>query len=84
MREIDQGLLWSILRYEPLTGRLFWKERPRDLFEEDRHQSVWNAKYAGREAFTSRRPDGYYVGAVFGVTMRAHLVIWMMMRGRWR
>ena len=64
------------LRYDPDTGKLYWRE----------HVSMsaqWNGRYAGREAFTARKQGGYRVGAVDGANMLAHRVVWALWHGSW-
>lgn len=79
--------LLRLLDYNPLTGLLFWKERPASVFQKTgkspQHQAnMWNVKNSGKEAFRKLH-DGYNVGKVFGVTLRAHRVIWAMETGEW-
>lgn len=64
------------LRYEPETGKLYWREH------EDMPQR-WNTRYAGREAFTAVRNTGYKHGRVLGVAYQAHRVIWALVHGVW-
>jgi hypothetical protein len=83
----DADLCKVVLRYEPETGKLFWRERPPEMFNRsgswspERRAKAWNSTYAGKEAFTYLTDDGYRQGAIQGRTMRAHRVIWMMMTG---
>jgi hypothetical protein len=65
------------LRYEPSTGKLFWKacaDMPRQ----------WNTRYAGGEVCCTRNTKGY---AHFKMDGRkgylAHRVIWAMVTGKW-
>lgn len=46
-----------------------------------RRAARWNARYAGKEAFTHRNRDGYRVGAIDGIGYLAHRVIWKMTTG---
>lgn len=73
----------QLLRYEPDTGRLFWRERPRELCGSDRYHRTWNTRNAGREAFTATKGDGYRHGSLFGRLFQAHRVIWLLVHGRW-
>lgn len=81
--------LRQLLRYEPETGKLFWKERGVEWFDEGPRRSAshkcsnWNSRYAGSEAFSSKDAHGYLVGAVFNVKHKAHRVIWAMDCGEW-
>lgn len=85
---ITPELCRQLLRYEPETGRLFWKPRPADLFQargsysREHGAKVWNARWAGKEAFTATN-YGYKVGAIQFCNMAAHRVIWAIVHGQW-
>lgn len=64
------------LRYEPKTGKLFWRECPT-------RRPQWNGRYAGREAFTAKNDGLYFVGNLGNGALRAHRVIWAMVTGAW-
>lgn len=81
-------LLRKLLRYERLTGLLFWRERTPDMFKDSERSSEWacnnwNSRFAGEEAFTAINAQGYKVGAIFDMMHRAHRVIWAMETGAW-
>jgi hypothetical protein len=80
---IDVETLRSVLRCEPETGKLYWMPRPSELFPDKRSANVWNARYAGREAFTAACGDGYRRGTVFYTNLKAHRVIWALVHGEW-
>lgn len=69
--------LASLLEYK--AGRLFWKSRPREMFADQRSYSTWNARFAGKEAFTTTTSEGYKAGTIFGRREYAHRVIWALM-----
>lgn len=75
--------LRQLLTYDPQTGKLFWRERPRDLFQTDREWKRWNVRYAGAEAFISLSQNGYRTGQIFGQHFRAHRVAFAIYSGRW-
>lgn len=84
----DSTLLNKLLRYEPETGKLFWRSRTPDMFEEGKQTrehscANWNAKHAGKEAFTADSGEGYKRGVIFGRKYLAHRVIWCMVKGYW-
>ena len=80
-------LLRKILRYEPDTGKLFWRERPVEMFNSGFHtaetgRKSWNTRYAGSEAFTAVA-GGYRVGKIFYRKVAAHRVILAMAFDAW-
>lgn len=62
----------SLLRYEPKTGKLFWRER------KGPGNSFFNKQFAGGEALTTINKDGYRFGMVRSKLYLAHRVIWAM------
>jgi hypothetical protein len=80
--------LRQLLRYEPETGRLFWREAAPEHFQGSEARSseyrakIFNSGRAGREAIIGR-VDGYAVGRVLGKQVKAHRVIWAMVYGDW-
>lgn len=85
---ITPELCRQLLRYEPETGKLFWKERTPDLFDlptieqNERCCRLWNGRWAMSEAFTSNH-DGYREGRIFWQPFRAHRVAWAIHYGEW-
>ncbi len=59
----------ALLRYEPETGKLFW--RAKDRFGAD------------VEAFTADCGAGYRRGKIRHYQLRAHRVIWALVYGEW-
>lgn len=81
--------LGQLLRFDAETGKLFWTERPTEMFMSCRNISpqhackTWNTRYAGREAFTAIGADGYKRGAIFDKPYLAHRVIWAILHKEW-
>lgn len=71
----------KILRYDPKTGRLFWRWRPASHFKREQDQKAWNVKWAGKEAFNGTDGKGYLRGTIDGQRFSAHRIIWTMMTG---
>ncbi|MCK9544728.1 MAG: HNH endonuclease [Novosphingobium sp.] len=79
-------VLRQLLRYEPETGKLFWRRRGPEWFPSQGTMKSFNTQHAGKEAFTSVS-DGYrtssiaYMGRAF--SLRAHRVIWAIVHKSW-
>ena len=81
--------LADVLRHDPETGRLYWLPRTEVNFSGGSPGGAaatvkgWNARWAGKEAFTASNSDGYKHGVVWGRSMKAHRVIWALHYGEW-
>lgn len=73
----------TVLRYDPETGKLFWKPRPPETFATERAAKIWNGRFAGAEAFTSDDGAGYRQGSINYRTYRAHKIAWLLHSGTW-
>lgn len=81
-------LLRKLLRYDPDTGKLYWRERSPEMFSGDERRVIhtcnwWNSRFAGKEAFTTPQTHGHLQGDVFGVKLKAHRVIMAMVNNNW-
>lgn len=75
--------LRQLLRYEPETGKLFWKERPLSAFDSVRSANSWNARFAGKPALSGINHAGYKAGRIGPRGILAHRAIWALVHGRW-
>lgn len=83
--------LRKILRYDPDTGRLFWKSRTPDLFKTTRGKKLrtaehacrqFNDRFAGTEAFTAKQSGGARVGQLLGKgSFLAHRIAYAIYHG---
>lgn len=79
-------VLRQLLTYNPETGKLFWKERGPEWFNEtsDPRRSIevlcaaWNTRYAGKEALSCLHPSGYLNGAILGAGVKTHKIAWII------
>lgn len=79
---ISIEILRQLLVYQPETGKLFWLYRPLSTFPTTRACNIWNARFAGKEAFTALS-EGYKVGRIHKKMYKAHRVIWALYYGNW-
>ena len=84
--------LAQVLRYEPDTGRLYWRERSAEdfpaTFARCRRKAAelaasFNTKFAGRQALTANNGTGYRTGSVLGLPCLAHRVAYALHHGHW-
>jgi hypothetical protein len=80
---MDIELLRSLLSCHPETGELTWKARTATMFPSAYAANAWNARYAGRPAFTTDGATGYKTGHIFQKTYMAHRVVWALSNGVW-
>lgn len=74
--------LRQLLRYEPDTGRMYWKARPVEMFENYRLFRSWNAKWSGKEA-GSCNGHGYLRIPILGRRLLVHRIAWAMHYNSW-
>ena len=80
-------VLGSLLRCDAAAGRLHWRERTERFFNSTPRRSAewacrqWNARWAGKEAFTVKNNNGYLMGEIFTRSYMAHRIIWKMAVG---
>jgi hypothetical protein len=79
---MDQETLKSLVRYEPATGKLFWKERTAKFAKSKRMADSWNSRWAGKEVGTDNG-NGYLVTNVLGKKYYVHRLVWLLNFGEW-
>lgn len=80
--------LLELLSYDPDTGELHWKKRDEKWFSDkgrsaSGNRSLWNARFAGKLAFTAVSAQGYLHGTIFLKGYSAHRVAWAIFHGAW-
>lgn len=86
MIEIDIDTLHLLLRHDPETGRLFWRERDVSLFPDGKQSAAqtaasWNSRFAGKEA--GKLSDGWMRVGILGRQYSAARVCFAMENGFW-
>ncbi|WP_266030417.1 HNH endonuclease signature motif containing protein [Brucella intermedia] len=76
-------LLRQLLRYEPETGKLFWKERSLSMFSDEAKGRSWNTSWAGKPAMSYLGKTGYLVGNIGRKVFKSHRVAWAIFHGEW-
>jgi hypothetical protein len=80
---VTPDLLRETVEYDPETGLLYWKERPRSMFSTEMSWKMWNGKHVGNEAFSYADKRGAKSCRSFGKAMWAHRVAWAIHFGEW-
>lgn len=84
--KLTQKIVRELVDYDPVTGHFYWRKREQDWFASYRSQCSWNAKFAGKRAFTSVREcptNSYYVAVINWHQCYAHQIAFLWMTGRW-
>ena len=76
-------LLRKFLRYEPETGKLFWRECGSECFKSERDWKIYKTRCASKQAFSTVCIHKYLRGKFFGVPLKAHRVVWAIQTGEW-
>lgn len=75
--------LAEAVQYDPASGVFVWRERPGAHFSRPDKAAKWNGKYAGKPAFTSADPRGYFRGMLDQKMVYAHRVAVAIQQGEW-
>ena len=81
--ELTAEVARDLLRYEPETGKLYWKERDAKWFKEENQSEDWNRRYAGEKTGESKSKDGYNQICLLNTHYKKHRVIWLIEYGLW-
>ena len=73
----SQQYLQACLTYDPETGKLHWRTRPREQFPNSRVWQMWNTRFAGRVVGSIRW--GYLCICLDSIRFQVHRVIWKWM-----
>src|SRR6478609_8618588 len=77
----SQEALELLLRYEPNTGFLFWRERPVSMFSSARSWKSWNSRLANKKVRFSKDAYGYSTMTLFDKKEKVHQLVCRMVFG---
>lgn len=76
---LDQAFIREALMYNPFTGHLRWRERPKHHFRSADAQKKWNARFAGHRAGQKHKTNHYRYVKLQGKPRFEHTVVWVFM-----
>lgn len=87
-QDLTPEMLRKLVRYDPETGKLYWRQRSGEMFAAgnqgaNSNAERWNARWAGKEALQTISEKGYARGEIFGRQFQAHRVAWAIATGAW-
>lgn len=77
----------QLLNYDYITGLLVWLERGPEWFSGGAHGGakasalMWNKKFSGKPALTTKGRLGYLSGSLFNQKLYAHRAAWLIANG---
>lgn len=81
-KKITPAQIYEAFSYDPLTGKLTWKERPIHHFFSDTSARIWNTKHAGKET-GHKCSSGYLSVNLWGFQFYVHRLAFVLMTGNW-
>lgn len=80
-----QTYVRQCMDYDPATGALVWRHRPKDHFKSSGIWKSWNGKHAGKPALNAFVGAGRQRlgGRLNGISCLSHRIIWLWVHGVW-
>jgi len=83
IHSVSIDYLESVLKYDPETGVLTWKDRPESAFSCRRAWAAWRSRFYGLPAGTSMTKNGYKQIRINKQTYLVHRVVWALFYKTW-
>lgn len=86
--DITPEVLWELLHLDEETGKLYWKERGPEWFEDKGRGGItgnmkrWNGKYANKETFIFKDKDGGHKGSILLHGFKKSAVVFAIYNGK--
>ena len=77
----SQDYLQTILDYNPDTGIVIWKHRPRTDFKYARYHTQWNKKYSGTQITQLNPSSGKIICRLYDKNFSLDQLIYVLMTG---
>lgn len=82
MAEPTQARVRELFNYDPVSGCLIWRSRPKDAFATKAAYSSFRARCEGKAA-GHIEGQGYRVIVFDGQAKKAHKLVWLFIHGEW-
>lgn len=83
MTSVQITVLLEAFTYFPLSGRLFWKKRPRSHFSSDRGWRAFNAQFAGKLVGCCNGDNQYLIVRIADKKHYVHRIAFALANGEW-
>lgn len=83
MKDVSIEMLEQLIILDDKTGFMWWRYRPRSLFNSDKEFRRWNTRYAGTRALSSLSDRGYLTGTIMGTRVSAHRIVYALHHREW-
>ena len=82
--KLKPEMVRELVRYEPDTGKFFYRKRPERYFKNATDAFMWNHKNEDKEFLVPNPRYGEYVSAtLLGEEVLAHRLAWFLTHGEW-
>ena len=71
------------INYNPASGEMIWRVRPREHFPTQGSWKTWNARWAGKRVGTLNKIKGYYTTMLCGRRHTLHRLAWCLSYQAW-